>query len=114
VVVVHNLEGIVHRVKCKTCGNEHKYHPDKRRAPAKTLKKTKRTVPKKEDFAKEFVKLAEKFKEKQSIAYSASGLFKTDDVIDHKTFGMGIVTNVSYQKMVVAFSEGPRILACNR
>jgi hypothetical protein len=114
VVVVHNLEGIVDRVKCKTCGSEHKYHPDKKKAPAKTLKKKKLTVPKKKDFSKEFEKLAEKFKEKKSIAYSMSGSFKPDDVIDHKTFGMGIVTSVSYQKMEVAFSEGPRILACTR
>jgi len=64
--------------------------------------------------AKEFEKLAEKFKEKQSIAYSTSGLFKPDDVIDHKTFGMGIVINASYYKMEVAFSDRNRLLVCNR
>ena len=114
VVVVHNREGIVDRVQCKTCGSEHKYYPDKKKAPAKTPKKRKRTVTKKEDFAKEFEKLAEKFKEKEPITYSISGSFKPDEVIDHKTFGIGIVTNVSYQKMEVVFSEGPRLLACNR
>ncbi|MBW1783087.1 MAG: hypothetical protein JRL30_20380 [Deltaproteobacteria bacterium] len=114
VVVVHNQEGIVYRVKCKTCGSEHKYHPDKRRTFAKPLKKTKRTVTIKENMAREFEKLAEKFKEKESVAYTMSGSFKPDDVIDHKTFGMGIVTRVSDEKMEVVFSEGPRILACNR
>jgi len=114
VVVVHNREGIVDRVKCNTCGSEHKYHPDKKKAPAKALKKKKRIVTKKVDFTKEFEKLAEKFREKEPVNYSMSGSFKTDDVIDHKTFGMGIVTSVSYQKMDVAFSEGPRLLACNR
>lgn len=114
VVVFHNLQGIVERVKCKTCGSEHKYHPTEKTAPAKTLKPKKRTVPKKKDFAKEFGKLAEKFKGKESIAYNMSESFKTDDAIDHKTFGRGIVTSVSYEKMEVAFSEGPRILACNR
>ena len=114
VVVVHNLEGLVERVKCKTCGSEHKYRPDKKKAPAKTPKKKKRTVTKEEDFAKEFEKLAEKFKEKKPVNYSMSGSFKKDEVIAHKTFGMGIVTSVSYQKMEVAFSEGPRLLACDR
>ncbi len=33
VVVVHNLEGIVDRVKCKTCGSEHKFSPDKKSLP---------------------------------------------------------------------------------
>jgi hypothetical protein len=85
VVVVHNLEGVVDRVKCK-----------------------------KENFPKEFERLAEKFKGKESLTYSISGSFKTDDVIDHKTFGMGIVTSVSFQKMEVIFSEGLRLLACDR
>ncbi len=114
VVVVHNEEGLVERVKCKTCGSEHKYRPDKKKAPAKTPKKKKRMVTKEEDFAKEFEKLAEKFKERESVNYSMSGSFKKDEVIAHKTFGMGIVTSVSYQKMEVAFSEGPRLLACDR
>lgn len=114
VVVVHNLQGIVERVKCKTCGSEHKYHPEKKIPLSKTPRPKKPAIPKRKDPAKEFQKLSEKFKEKGSIAYSISGLFQPDDVIDHKTFGMGIVTSVSYQKMEVAFSEGRRILACNR
>jgi len=114
VVVVHNLEGIVDRVQCKTCGSEHKYRPDKKKAPVKTPNKKKRTVTKKEDFGKKFEELAEKFKGKEPVNYSMSGSFKTDDVIDHKTFGRGIVTSVSYRKMGVAFFEGPRILVCDR
>ncbi|MCF8143664.1 MAG: hypothetical protein K9N21_07080 [Deltaproteobacteria bacterium] len=114
VVVYHNLAGIVDRVKCKTCGSEHKYHPDKKKAPARTLKQKKRPVPKKKDLTRDFANLAEKFKEKPSIAYSISASFEPDDVIDHKTFGRGIVTSVSHEKMEVVFFEGPRILACNR
>jgi len=112
VVVVRNMEGIVERVKCNTCGNEHKYHPDKKKTPKKTAKKSIGT--KKVDFAKAFEDLAEKFKEKKPVPYSMSGSFKNDDVIDHKTFGMGIVISASHDKMEVAFSDEPRILVCNR
>jgi hypothetical protein len=66
------------------------------------------------DLTKAFKKLAEKFKEKKPLPYSISGSFKNHDVIDHKTFGMGIVTGAFYDKMEVAFSDGPRILVCNR
>lgn len=114
VVVVHNQEGIVDRVKCKTCGSEHKYRPDKKPAPTKTLANKKHRVIKKEDFAKEFERLAEKFKGREPVPYSMSGSYKKEEIIDHKTFGMGIVTRVSYQKMEVSFYEGPRILACER
>jgi hypothetical protein len=66
------------------------------------------------DLTKTFEKLAEKFKGKKPLPYSMSGSFENDDVIDHKSFGMGIVTNASHDKMEVVFSDEPRILVCNR
>jgi hypothetical protein len=63
---------------------------------------------------KTYEKLAQKFKEKKRLPYSMSGSFKNDDVIDHKTFGMGIVISASHDKMEVVFSDEPRILVCNR
>jgi hypothetical protein len=112
VVVAQNARGIVERVKCYTCGSEHKYRPDKKRTPRKASKKI---ISAQEVYlTNTFEKLAEKFKEKKPLRYSMSGSFKNDDVIDHKTFGMGVVVNASYDKMEVAFSAGPRILACNR
>ena len=112
VVVAHDTGGIVESVKCHTCGSEHKYRPDKKKAPKKTSKKSISTQE--VDLTKTFEKLAEKFKEKKPLPYSMSGSFKNDDVIDHKTFGMGIVISASSDKMEVAFSGGPRILVCNR
>jgi hypothetical protein len=113
VVVAHNADGFVEKVKCHTCGTEHKYRPDKKRATKKTSKKNITTHPEL-DLTKTFEKLAEKFKEKKPLPYSMSGSFKNEDVIDHKTFGMGIVTGATHDKMEVAFSDGPRILVCNR
>ena len=115
VVLFHNINGIVERVKCHTCGSEHKYRPDKKKVFKKTVKNAKNRVrAKKVDFTKDFGTLTEKLKDKTPVPYSMSESFKEDDVIDHKTFGMGFVASVSYQKMEVAFSGGPRILACNR
>ena len=48
------------------------------------------------------------------MPYTMEGSYKTDDVINHKTFGKGIVTGVSYQKMDVAFADAPRMLVCDR
>jgi hypothetical protein len=109
IVIAHNSKGTVERVKCLTCGTEHKYRADKKKAAVK-----KGTVTRKVDFSKTYEALAEKFRDKIPLPYSMSGLFKKDDVIDHKTFGMGIVTNASYDKMEVAFQDGPRHLVCNR
>jgi hypothetical protein len=112
VVVAHSSRGMVEKVKCLTCGTEHKYRLDKKKTPRKTAKKS--AITQKVDFAKTYEELAEKFKDKKPLPYSMSGSFKNDDVIDHKTFGMGIVTNASHDKMEVAFSDGPRLLVCNR
>ena len=112
VVVAHNATGIVERVKCHTCGSEHKYRPEKKRATKKSSKKSIGTHD--ADLTKTFEELAEKFKKKERLPYSMSESFKNDDVIDHKTFGMGIVMRASHDKMEVAFSDGPRILVCNK
>ena len=107
IVILHNTDGFVERVKCHTCGSEHKYRPNKKKTP-------KKTTAKKVDPARDYERLAEKFKGKKSVPYSMSGSFMSNDVIDHKTFGRGIVLNVFYQKIEVAFSGGPRLLAIER
>jgi len=112
VVVAHNEIGMVERVKCQTCGSEHKYRPEKKMAVKKEAKKS--VGVRKVDSTKAYEVLAEKFKEKEPIPYSMSGSFRQDDVIVHKAFGMGIVINASYYKMEVAFSDRTRLLVCNR
>ena len=78
----------------------------------KTPRKTKRTQ--KKDPARDFELLTEKLKEKKPVRYSMSGSFKADDVIDHNTFGIGIVVSTSYKKMDVVFADQSRILVCDR
>jgi DNA-directed RNA polymerase subunit M/transcription elongation factor TFIIS len=115
-VVLHNSEGIVERVQCRTCGSEHKYKPEKKKMVKKAAKKkTKsRAKSRKPDPAAIFEQLAGKFQDKDPVPYTMQGSYKADDVIDHKTFGKGFVTEVSYQKMEVTFVDGPRILVCDR
>ena len=112
VVVAHNAAGTVETVKCLTCGTEHQYLPDEKRATKKPSKK--RMATQTVDLTKTYEDLAEKFKGKKLLPYNMSGLYKNEDVIDHKAFGMGIVISASYDKMEVLFSDGPRILVCNR
>ncbi|MBN2034556.1 MAG: hypothetical protein JW836_14885 [Deltaproteobacteria bacterium] len=112
VVVANNAAGIVERVKCLTCGSEHKYRPEKKKATRKTSKKS--IFTREVDLEKTFETLAQKFKEKKPLPYKISESFKNDDVIDHKTFGMGFVISASCDKMEVVFSDRPRLLACNR
>lgn len=115
VVLYHNEEGTIEKVKCFTCGSEHKYRPDKKKSPGKTARaKAGSRKIKKVDPARDFDKLTEKLKDKNSKKYTMSGSFNVDDVIDHHTFGTGFVISTSYLKMEVVFADKPRLLVCNR
>ena len=74
----------------------------------------KRVKTKKEDPKRDFKLLMEKFKGKKPMPYSMSGSFESHDVIDHDTFGKGIVIMTSHEKMDVVFSDKLRTLVCNK
>ena len=115
VVIAHNKEGIVERVKCNTCGSEHKYRPEKKTAVKKKTTAKRAPRKKKPDPAEIFGSLDEKFKDKNPVPYSMSGSFNEQDVIQHKTFGKGFVTSLpTSQQIEVAFIDGSRKLACKR
>lgn len=114
IVVAHNAEGMVERVRCLTCEGDHKYRPRKKavknKAPAR--RKNQRIIE--EDPARDFLKLSEKIEGQKKLPYTMGGSFKADDVIAHPTFGMGIVVGTTSKKMEVIFEDKPRILVCNR
>ncbi|OQY49413.1 MAG: hypothetical protein B6240_03415, partial [Desulfobacteraceae bacterium 4572_87] len=58
-VVLHNAEGIVARVQCRTCGSEHKYYPDKKKTAKKPAKKPRAKKAKKPTAADIFEQLAQ-------------------------------------------------------
>ena len=66
------------------------------------------------DPAKKLDRLIEKFSEKTPLHYNMSGSFKKDDVIDHDTFGKGVVIDSDYKKIDVLFSDKIRTLVCDR
>ena len=66
------------------------------------------------DPAKKLERLIEKFKEKTPLPYKMNGSFKKDDVIEHVTFGKGVVIDSDYKKIDVLFSDKLRTLVCDR
>ena len=114
IVICHTMEGIVARVKCRTCGSEHKYHPEKKKTSRKTARVTGRTAAsRKVPAAPDFEQFSEKLRNREPVPYSLSGSFKVDDVINHTTYGMGLVTKVSRQRIWVLFFDGLRTLVCD-
>lgn len=111
IVVRHNIQGIVDRVKCHTCGFEHKYKPVKKKA--ETMKKRKSPVRKK-TAEKEYEALMAKNINVVPAPYSMRASYSEGDIIEHKTFGKGVVLETSFERIEVLFQDGVKTLAAGK
>lgn len=95
------------RVECKTCSSVHAYRksePDRR----VTRRTTKTGVAAK---LAAFEALMEGHDPQTALRYNVSSEFKEEDVVEHKTFGMGLVTRVlSDKKIEITFQAGTKVL----
>lgn len=99
------------RVECKTCGAIHAYKKD---APVKGA--TKRTTRSSAAAKVEaYEKLLDGRDPGNAIRYKISQGFQLNDIMDHKTFGVGVVVKaLSDKKIEVCFPTGNKILAHDR
>jgi hypothetical protein len=108
----------VERVQCNTCRAEHKY-----RGQQPLVKVQSFAAPKKPSTPKAasgttrarpvVVTFDEQLKNKdlsRSKRYSTRETFVVDDVVDHPTFGLGIVTAVRGDKVDIAFKQEDKTL----
>lgn len=102
------------KVKCNTCGGEHQYRgvqplvkPMSFAAPRRSSSSAPRRAP------AVVISWDEQFKGKdltKAKKYSARETFVVDDVIDHPTFGLGLVRAVRGDKVEVAFKQEDKTL----
>jgi hypothetical protein len=80
----------------------------------KKVIKTPIKIRKPIDPAKKFERVFKNFTEKTPLHYKMDGSFKKDDVIDHDTFGKGVVISNEYKYIDVLFTDKLRTLVCDR
>ena len=99
------------KVQCRTCGGLHRYiDPD---APLKPSRKRAVKAPFDEGVA--WQKMIDLVASKKKIPYAISGDFKQHDLIDHSSFGLGVVTHLlPDDKIKVTFKEGEKVLVARR
>jgi hypothetical protein len=112
-------DGTIEKVVCKTCKGKHKYRPKPPKSRTKKAKKstTKKKVTRrrKKDPAVIWEEALEGKDMSQSRTYAMDAVFATDEVLEHPTFGVGLITEVRAEgKMEVLFKDGPKLLVCNR
>ena len=133
--IVSILEGEIAKVECRGCGSVHKYRPGPKGTSAAQAKnsppassKNKRSSPKGKKGPtakeKEAQQLAEqRYEEWQSKVenkdpaeaktYSMQSQYQVNDLIDHASFGLGIVQRtIPPNKMDVLFHNGEKRLRC--
>jgi ribosomal protein L44E len=111
IVTTLNKKGTVDKCKCQTCKAVHKY-----RDPDKPVKTRAKKTTKKADAPPEVVwSDAMSTAKGPSKPYKMSSEFEKGDVIEHPTFGRGIVEElIADNKIKVVFEESGKLLAHNR
>ena len=118
VILAMNGTKIV-KVECKTCRSSHAYRaePGKRSSSASTTRTTK-SRPAKINSAGALLEYEDLMKGHDLAGaqrYRISVNYAEGDVVDHTTFGLGMVTRVmADNKMEVIFPAGRKILAHDR
>jgi len=126
-VILSEVGGTIHKVKCRTCGAEHKYRRLKPEisSGATSLKRTKvrqgasaspaQQSGREKPTLNEWIQKIEALKDEGNILlYSIHESFHPGEVIRHPTFGVGFVEKVlSDTRMDVLFRDSLRRMAMN-
>ena len=123
-VVMYEVDGKVKKVKCKTCGSEHMYRGitsqkkshdpavrPKREKQSKTASKSRMTLNDAPILWES--KHSEMNPESPAKIYRIQDIYKPEDVIRHKLFGLGFVRRVSDTSMEVLFKDAVKRMAMN-
>jgi len=108
-IVVAMAEEVPAKVQCNTCSGQHKYRPPT--APKKAA--VRRTVDPKVAEQKEWLSLRPSMDSNQAIDYSMTTAFKAGALMNHPTFGIGLVQDlVGPRKIKVLFEDGKKTMRC--
>lgn len=124
-IVLYELNGAIARVKCKTCGAEHKYQgPKPRMTKSEILSVRTRQARTKaapagkpsetEDRQRWIAKRRELTENDAVIPYHVADGYKKEETIAHPSFGVGFVEKiVGEQRMYVLFEDGLKYIVMN-
>jgi hypothetical protein len=103
------------KIKCNTCDE---YHNLSAKPSGKSRTKSKSSNLKtrsKETTYEEYISRLRGDDPANSRKYNTKGNFEKDEIIDHLSFGIGIVLSViQVNKIKILFKDGPRLLIQNQ
>ncbi len=113
--IIFMVDNFPKRVKCNTCNGEHNFRTNpsekSRTRPESPIRKTKSQ----EANYNEYISRLSGSDLSNAKKYSIKGNFEKDEIIDHPTFGIGMVLSViQINKIEILFKDGPKLLIQNR
>ena len=124
-IVLYEVNGAIARVKCKTCGAEHKYRGAKplitkseilsvRNRQVKTKATPVGKVSESEDRRRWIAKHRELAENAQILPYHITDGYKKGEIVLHPSFGIGFIEKiVSEQQMHILFEDCMKYMAMN-
>ena len=108
-IIIELVEEVPAKVQCSACSREHKYRP-----PTEAKKPgVRKAVQAKDAGRKEWQALRTEMDTAKAATYSMTGAFKIKTLIQHPTFGLGLVQRaVGPQKIEVLFEDGTKTMRC--
>jgi len=107
------------RVRCNTCGGDHNYRPPRQVRAAKSTtsapRAARRTTAERQRAAQqeEWQAAAGEADSSLALPYDMNRSYRLNDLIDHPTFGLGVVKAVCKpNKMEVLFASGNKVMRC--
>lgn len=104
------------KVKCNTCGSDHQYRGQQPLVKAQSFAAPKSKAPKATKStasSRAATAWEDKFHGKdlsRARRYAPTETFAVDEVVDHPTFGLGLVTHVRGDKVDISFKQEERTL----
>ncbi|VAW35881.1 hypothetical protein MNBD_DELTA03-746 [hydrothermal vent metagenome] len=115
-MIIAMADGAIAKAQCNVCGGRHKYRaakPSKSKAKGTASRAAAGVTLKEKKATAAFEALLKGRDGSESKPYAMTAIFNKNEIINHPTFGLGVVTSIiPANKIEVTFKDGVRILIC--
>ncbi|RJR15411.1 MAG: hypothetical protein C4581_12135 [Nitrospiraceae bacterium] len=113
--IVAMVDNIPRKVKCNTCEGQHMYRAKPSETNRTKLKNPARKPRAKGAIYEEYLSRLTGGDLSRARKYSFKENYKKDEILDHPTFGVGVVLSViQTNKMEILFKDGTKLLSQNQ
>jgi uncharacterized CHY-type Zn-finger protein len=112
--VLAHLSASEARIECEVCGSKKKLKIGAKKMAKKASTSSTKSTRAQNAHVEAWTELKEKYSDLPPELYSIKGSYRTNSLIDHPSFGIGVVTESLPNKIEVCFEEGVKSLIHRR